>query len=123
MYNHTVFPALLGLSSHWSIKDLNFARRNNRLEITVEPSQNANFSCPICKGQVEIVSEKETRWQHDNLFNLRAQITAVLPMTSCERCGINRVHAPWEKPKSRFRILEENDDASGKAAEESDPQA
>jgi len=111
MFDQSVFPSILGLSSQWQIRDVTLTRKQNRLEITVAADPGAPFDCPICKGQAITVSEQETHWQHENLFNLRARITAVLPMTSCKICGINRVLAPWEKPESRFVLLMQEDDA------------
>jgi len=105
MFDESVFPSILGLSSHWLIRDVNLTRKRNSLEITVAAKPGAPFDCPICKGQAITVNEQETHWRHDNLFNLRASITAVLPMISCAKCGINRVMAPWEKPESRFMLL------------------
>lgn len=111
MFEQSVFPSILGLSSHWHIRDVNLTRKQNRLDITVAANPGTHFDCPICKGQAITVSEQETLWQHESLFNLRASITAVLPLTSCEKCGINRVLAPWEKPESRFVLLNQGDDS------------
>jgi hypothetical protein len=111
MFDQSVFPSILGLSSHWLIRDVNLTRKQNRLDITVAAKAGTPFDCPICKGQAVTVSERETHWRHDNLFNLRARITAILPLTSCSKCGINRVLAPWEKQESRFVLLDGDDDS------------
>jgi len=106
MYTKSVFSAILGLSSHWRITGVNLARQLNRLEISVGASHEAQFPCPICRGEAAIVSAEEASWQHDNILNLQAQIKAALPIASCSRCGLNRVLAPWEKSDSKFRPLD-----------------
>ena len=112
MYTKSVFSAILGLSSHWCITGVNIARPENRLEIRVGTSNGALFACPVCRGEAEIVSQEEAQWQHDNILNLHAHIRATLPMTFCCRCGIHRVLAPWETPKSQFKPLVEQEDSS-----------
>jgi transposase len=113
MYNNSIFSAILGLSAHWCITDVNLARGENRLEISVGTSDGALFSCPICRGKADVVSEEEARWQHENILNLQAHIRATLPLTFCSRCGINRVAAPWEKPESQFKPLTGQTDTAG----------
>lgn len=106
MYTKSVFSAILGLSSHWRITGVHLASQQNSLEIRVGASNGALFDCPICRGQADVVSQEEAQWQHENILNLQARITATLPLTSCCRCGINRVLAPWEKPESQFKPLD-----------------
>lgn len=111
MFNRSIFSSILGLSSHWCVTNVKMAEQPNRLEITVGASAGVDFSCPLCQGQADIVSEQETRWLHENILNLRACITAILPMMSCHNCGTNRVPAPWEKSKSHFRPLDANSES------------
>lgn len=104
-----IFSAILGLSSYWRISDLKLADQERQLEITVDVCAGTTFPCPVCGARSEVVSEREERWLHENFFNLRTCITAVLPLVRCERCGVNRVRAPWEQPGSQFMSVSGKD--------------
>jgi hypothetical protein len=115
MYNKTIFSAILGLSSNWRITNVRPTEQDSNFEIQVCTSAGAAFSCPVCGGVAEVISEEERSWQHNGLFCLRVCITALLPQVRCEVCGDNQVRAPWEKTCSRVVT------ASGPAAGESVP--
>lgn len=73
------------------------------VEIHIRTSRDSEFTCPVCNGRTDMISDSEHRWLHDDLFSRQLRIVARIPLISCETCGINRVKAPWERPGSNFR--------------------
>ena len=103
MFGKMFYSAILGLSSMWKISHATVGESANCVEIHVDTSLGAEFSCPVCSGRTDMVGNIEHRWQHDDLISMQLKIVARIPLVSCETCGISRVQAPWERPGSNFK--------------------
>lgn len=106
MSDSSIYSSILGLSSQWHISDAVLDRQSRCLQLNIMAKGGAEFSCPVCGGLAKRVGSHDGCWQHDDLLNMCFKISAVIPVTSCEICGINKICVPWERYGSDFRIME-----------------
>lgn len=95
------FASILGLPSTWRVTHARHLDDDDRIALEIVSVPGTTLTCPACGGRAPMVSEKIDCWSHDNFFHLRIRLSVRIPLVSCETCGINPVHAPWERRQFR----------------------
>ena len=115
MHDYSFYSAILGLSSNWCILNVTVDESSGDIELYIRSRKGSMFSCPVC-GAVKLPSgASKARWFHENHFNIRFYISALIPVISCERCGEMKADIPWEQTGSQCKevadvpVLEENE--------------
>ena len=102
----TLFTMALGLSDPWKVVDIQFSKEAGRLDLRIDFSRGARFSCPSCEGAAcEVHDTKERTWRHLNFFQYETYLHARVPRVDCGTCGIKQVEVPWARPGSGFTLL------------------
>jgi hypothetical protein len=120
MGDYSFYSGILGLPSNWHILNVTVDEQYGDIELHIRGRKGSRFSCSSC-GAVKIPSGESSkeRWLHDNHFNIRFYISALIPIISCERCGEIKAEIPWEQAGS-IRVEHEHDDSQSE--DETKPQ-
>jgi len=106
MKNIQVFEIALGLGKPWYIESINLDADRNRLDIRVNFTRGAKFSCPSCGTENQCVHDTmEKTWRHLDFFQFETYVTARVPRVKCRTCGVHQVRAPWAREGSGFTLL------------------
>ena len=101
----TLFTMALGLQAPWEVKDLQFNKEAQRLDITIDFTRGANFPCPECGKQCKTHDTVEKTWRHMDFFQHSAYLTARVPRCKCDDHDVRLVNVPWARPGSGFTLL------------------
>jgi transposase len=101
----TLFTMALGLQAPWEVKDLQFNKEDQRLDIIIDFTRGANFPCPVCGKPGKTHDTEERTWRHMDFFQHAAYLTARVPRCDCDEHGIKQVSVPWARPGSGFTLL------------------
>lgn len=102
----TLFTLALGLSKPWRVVEIHFSKEAQRLDLRIDFSKGARFSCPVCEESgCEVHDTKDRTWRHLNFFQYETYLHARVPRVQCGRCGIRQVEVPWARPGSGFTLL------------------
>ena len=105
MDNITLFTMALGLQAPWEVKDLQFDKEAQRLDISIDFKRGSNFPCPVCGVSCKVHDTEEKVWRHMDFFQHSAYLTARVPRCKCDQDGVKQVHVPWARPGSGFTLL------------------
>jgi len=98
----TLFTMALGLQAPWEVKDLQFDKDGQRLDIIIDFTRGANFPCPVCGKPCKTHDTEERTWRHMDFFQHSAYLTARVPRCDCDDHGVKQVSVPWARPGSGF---------------------
>jgi transposase len=105
MDNLTLFTMALGLQAPWEVKDLQFDKEGQRLDIIIDFTRGANFPCPVCGKPGKTHDTEQKTWRHMDFFQHSAYLTARVPRCDCTEHGVKLVAVPWARPGSGFTLL------------------
>lgn len=101
-----VFEIALGLKKPWHIESINLDAERGRLDIRVDFTKGAKFSCPSCGTENQCVHDTvEKTWRHLDFFQFETYVTARVPRAKCGTCGVHQVCVPWAREGSGFTLL------------------
>lgn len=101
-----LFQVALGINSPWYINNVTLDDASKNLNIKIDFTIGAKFSCPNCQSSCAAYDTTEKRWQHLNFFNYCCYLTARIPRVSCNKCGkISQVETPFARKGSGFSLL------------------
>lgn len=101
-----LFQLALGLSSPWRVSRTAFDAGAKQLDIQIDFARGSRFSCKECGAEgcpVHDVSEKQ--WRHLNFFEHTTILSARVPRSKCDQCGVKQVALPWARDGSGFTLL------------------
>ena len=101
----TLFTMALGLQAPWQVKDLQFNKEEQRLDILLDFTRGASFPCPICDKPCKTHDTEERTWRHMDFFQHSAYLTARVPRCECDQHGVKQVNVPWARPGSGFTLM------------------
>lgn len=108
MDTNPLFTAALGLVPPWCVNKCDFHSEQRLLELSVDFTPGAKFSCPECSAKDCTVHDTvEKRWRHLDFFQHQAYIVARVPRVNCGTCGVRLMSVPWARPGSGFTLLME----------------
>jgi len=106
MATNELFSLALGLEEPWHVTDFKFDPEKRRLDLTIDFTRGAHFSCPECSKSNCAVHDTNSRtWRHLDFFQHQAYLTARVPRIQCPDCGVKQVVVPWARPGSGFTLL------------------
>lgn len=105
MNDTILYTQILGLSSPWSVTnvDLNIEEE----QVTIEVSYKSTHGiCPECKMISPIHDHREERrWRHLDTCQMMTYIICRTPRVKCSDHGVKTIIVPWSAPSSRATIL------------------
>jgi transposase len=104
-----LFEDALGIKSPWSIKEVKFDEKKQRLDIYIDFQKGAEFYYEDeesgIKGTFKAYDTIDKTWRHLNFFQHEAYIHARVPRIKIDDNKTRRVKSPWEGVKSGFTLL------------------
>ncbi|MBP5622082.1 MAG: transposase family protein [Thermoguttaceae bacterium] len=97
----------LRLEEPWYITGAEFGSVQNEVHIHVGVRKDVTIPCPKCGGSTTRYGYEPTerRWRHSDCFFYRRYVHCQRPRVLCERCGAQKVNAPFERLHGRFTLL------------------
>lgn len=110
MTEPNIFALGLGIESPWKIENqhLDTGKHPHELHLRIAAERGARYPCPKCNTLCQAHDFKEFTWRHLNFFQHHCYVTAPVPRTNCEKCGVLRVKVPWAREGNAFTLLFES---------------
>lgn len=101
-----LYRQLLGVTSPWSVAQVEMDVHGLRVDVHLGHSTGVRFACPKC-GQPSPVYDHlaERRWRHLDSCHFQTVLHAKPPRIECAVDGIRQVDLPWAEAGGRFTIM------------------
>lgn len=78
-----VFQAALGIGDPWKLTEVTFDSEHGRLDMHLDFSRGARFSCPESdSSECPVYDTEDKTWRHLNLFQHQTYLHARIPRVS-----------------------------------------
>lgn len=106
MQDKELYQHILGLSSPWTVADVQLDHEAEEIRVRVEHPRGAKFRCPDCDCDCPIHDHAaERRWRHLDSCQFKTLLIAAPPRVKCPRHGVKNASLPWAEKGSRFTML------------------
>lgn len=99
------YHRMVGLDSNWSITSVDLNTESQTLTLALE-YVGKRVACPECD---QLCSKNdhaaERSWRHLDAMQFQTVLTARVPRSSCESCGVKTIAVPWAGKHSRFTLM------------------
>jgi transposase len=99
------YRLLLGLDSHWEVRQVDLSLEGQRVEIVLE-FVGQEILCPECGvkcGRHDLAPERT--WRHLDTMQFETVLRARIPRCDCVQCGVKNISVPWAEKHSRFTLM------------------
>lgn len=104
-----LFKMALGLESPWYIKDIEFSKTNQQLEIWIDFNRGSTFLCPECgRPGCKPHDTEHRQWRHLDFFQHKTILHARQPRVKCQKHGVKTLVVPWARSGSGFTEMMES---------------
>jgi len=102
------YHGMVGLNDDWTISDVDLDIVGQQLTLSLEFIGGAT-TCPEC-GVCCVMKDHapERSWRHLDAMQFQTVLTARVPRSSCEKCGVRTIAVPWAEKHSRFTLMFES---------------
>lgn len=106
MQDKELYQQILGLSSPWTVADVQLDHVAQEIRVRVEHPRGATFRCPECDCDCAIHDHAvERRWRHLDSCQFKTLLIAAPPRVKCPTHGVKNASLPWAEKGSRFTML------------------
>lgn len=106
MQDKELYQQILGLSSPWTVADVQIDHEAQEIRVRVEHPRGAKFRCCECDSECPIHDHAgERRWRHLDSCQFRTVLIAMPPRVKCPTHGVKNATLPWAEKGSRFTML------------------
>jgi transposase len=105
MRDRDLYARILGITSPWSVKEVELDLKGDEVRVIVEVDADARLKCPTCGKPCGRYDRRERRWRHLDTCQLKTILVADLPRVSCAEHGVVQIHVPWAEPGSGFTAM------------------
>lgn len=107
-YSHELYRMILGLTPPWSVTEVRFDSKGERLDVHLECQKSAPLLCPVCSAESPGYDTQSRRWRHLDTCQYQTWIHAEVPRVRCAEHGVRLVAVPWAESGERFTLLFES---------------
>jgi len=101
-----LYQQILGLSSPWTVSDVQLDHDSQEIRVRVEHPRGAKFCCPECSAELPCHDHAaERRWRHLDSCQFKTVLIARTPRVKCPEHGVRNATLPWAEKGSRFTIM------------------
>ena len=106
MQDKELYQQILGLSSPWTVSDVQLDHDSQEIRVRVEHPRGAKFCCPECSAELPCHDHAaERRWRHLDSCQFKTVLIARTPRVKCPEHGVRNATLPWAEKGSRFTIM------------------
>ena len=99
------YHRMVGLDSNWSIASVDLNTESQTLTLALE-YVGKRVACPECdQACAKNDHAAERSWRHLDAMQFQTVLTARVPRSSCESCGVKTIAVPWAGKHSRFTLM------------------
>ena len=99
------YHQMVGLNDDWIISDVELDVEAQRLTLSLE-FVGDQVVCPGCDAGCSMKDHAPQRsWRHLDAMQFQTVLTARVPRSACESCGVKNVKVPWAGKHGRFTLL------------------
>ncbi|MFY8058567.1 MAG: ISL3 family transposase [Planctomycetaceae bacterium] len=99
------YHRMVGLNADWSVTDVKLDVAEKMLRLTVE-YVGQGVVCPDCGTSCAMKDHAAERsWRHLDAMQFQTILTARVPRSHCNECGVKTIAVPWSGKHSRFTLL------------------
>lgn len=96
---------MVGLDANWSIGNVDLNTESQTLTLALEYI-GKRVVCPECDQACAKKDHAAQRsWRHLDAMQFQTILTARVPRSSCEECGVKTIAVPWAGKHSRFTLM------------------
>lgn len=106
MQDKELYQHILGLSSPWTVSDVELLMDQQEIRVRVEHPQGTKFECPECERELACHDHAdERRWRHLDSCQFKTFLIARVPRVKCPEHGVKTVRVSWAEKNSRFTLM------------------
>lgn len=106
MQDKELYQQILGVSSPWTVSDVQLDHDAQEIRVRVEHPRGAKFCCPECSTELPCHDHAaERRWRHLDSCQFKTVLIARTPRVKCPEHGVRNATLPWAEKGSRFTIM------------------
>ena len=99
------YRLLLGLNDDWAVGDVDLCVPDKRVSIALS-FVGDRVTCPDCGAECSLHDHApQRRWRHLDTMQFETILTACVPRSDCDTCGVKTTAVPWAAKHSRFTLL------------------
>ena len=95
----------LQLGKEWSVVKSDFKGEPPKLGIELDFKTGTQFCCAGCKEKSPVHDTEIKQWRHLNFWQYETVLSARVPRTKCEQCGVKLIEVPWARKGSGFTLM------------------
>lgn len=102
------YHRMVGLNEEWAISDVDLDVEGQQLKLILEFVGEAP-TCPDCGDRCAMKDHAPERsWRHLDAMQFQTVLSARVPRSSCDKCGVRTIALPWAGKHSRFTLMFES---------------
>lgn len=99
------YHRMVGLDRNWSISNVDLNMDSQTLTLALE-YVGKRVICPECDESCARKDHAAERsWRHLDAMQFQTVLTARVPRSSCDACGVKTIAVPWAGKHSRFTLM------------------
>jgi transposase len=102
---NSLYAAVLGLSSPWSVERVETKLDSGEVHVTVALPANTRWVCPECHAEAPIHDHQDRSWRHLDTCQFHTIVHARVPRLKCPTHGVRQLKVPWAEPGSQFTAM------------------
>lgn len=101
-----LYRYLLGITTPWTVRDVELSVEAKRVDVWVEHPEGQLFACPDCQREGPVYDHgKERVWRHLDSCQFQTFLHASPPRVNCPEHGVKTARLSWAEMRSRFTLL------------------
>ena len=106
MQDKELYQQILGLSSPWTVSEVQLDQQAQEVRVHVDHPRGAKFCCPECGSELSCHDHaEERRWRHLDSCQFKTVLIARTPRVKCAEHGVKNASVPWAEKGSRFTLM------------------
>ena len=81
----------------WIVQSVVLSEDTSRTDLKVGFRTGRKVRCPECEKWCDVHDRIQKTWRHPDICNSVCYVTADIPRSKCEKCGVLQLKTPWAR--------------------------